>query len=113
MRHLVWTGAFAALLALPVAALLGGVKRIAGGDLELNVRVNRRDEFGELADAFNDMVSQLRTRRELQRQVEVSHAATRAKSYGQPDGSESESAFGGSPIFSQSNGRRNFPCPGF
>ncbi len=64
----------------PVAALVKGVRRIAGGDLDQSVRVDRRDELGELATAFNDMVAQLRTRRELQRQVEESQAASRAKS---------------------------------
>ena len=64
----------------PVAALVKGVRRIAGGDLDQSVPVDRRDELGELATAFNDMVAQLRTRRELERQVEESQAASRAKS---------------------------------
>jgi two-component system sensor histidine kinase/response regulator len=64
----------------PVHQLVDGVKRVAGGDLDSTLRVNRRDELGELATAFNDMVTQLRTRRELQRLVEESQAASKAKS---------------------------------
>jgi signal transduction histidine kinase/DNA-binding response OmpR family regulator len=64
----------------PVGELVEGVKKVAGGDLELSLRANRRDELGELAVAFNDMVVQLRSRRELQRLVEESQAASRAKS---------------------------------
>jgi signal transduction histidine kinase/CheY-like chemotaxis protein len=64
----------------PVGALVGGVRRVAAGDLESSITVKRADEVGELATAFNDMVVQLRTRRELQRLVEESQAASKAKS---------------------------------
>jgi signal transduction histidine kinase/CheY-like chemotaxis protein/HPt (histidine-containing phosphotransfer) domain-containing protein len=64
----------------PLAELIGGVKKVAGGDLELSLPAKRRDELGELAGAFNDMVVQLRSRGELQRLVEESQAASRAKS---------------------------------
>ncbi len=54
----------------PVAAMLAGVRRIAGGDLEqVPCASDRRDEFGELATAFDDMVSgTVALRRELQEQ---------------------------------------------
>src|SRR5207302_548085 len=64
----------------PVKQLLSGVRRVAGGNLDSSVAVTHRDELGELAGAFNDMVVQLRTRRELQRLVEESQAASKAKS---------------------------------
>ena len=64
----------------PVGRLVDGVKQVAGGNLELALPASRRDELGELAAAFNDMVTQLRSRRELQRLVEESQAASRAKS---------------------------------
>lgn len=64
----------------PVAELLGGVRRVAGGDLSLSLPARRRDELGSLAKEFNDMVTQLRARRELERQIEESRAASRAKS---------------------------------
>jgi signal transduction histidine kinase/CheY-like chemotaxis protein/HPt (histidine-containing phosphotransfer) domain-containing protein len=64
----------------PVRKLLQGVQRVAGGDLDSSIHVDRRDEIGELAAAFNDMVVQLRTRQQLQRLVDESQAATKAKS---------------------------------
>ena len=64
----------------PVAELAEGVRKVAGGDLDLALSANQRDEIGELGGAFNDMVRQLRSRHELQRQVEESQAASRAKS---------------------------------
>ncbi|HEY1921492.1 MAG TPA: ATP-binding protein, partial [Tepidisphaeraceae bacterium] len=64
----------------PVHELVRGVKRVAGGDLDSYIRVSRGDELGQLAIAFNDMVNQLRARRELQRMVEESQAANKAKS---------------------------------
>jgi signal transduction histidine kinase/DNA-binding response OmpR family regulator len=64
----------------PVSDLVGGVRRVAAGDLESSIPIKRGDELGELAAAFNDMVVQLRTQRELQRLVEESQAASKAKS---------------------------------
>jgi len=64
----------------PVGELLVGVRRVAGGDLSLRLPARRRDELGALAKEFNDMVAQLAARRELERQVEESNAASRAKS---------------------------------
>jgi two-component system sensor histidine kinase/response regulator len=64
----------------PVHELVRGVKRVAGGDLDSYIHVSRGDELGELASAFNDMVNQLRARRELQRMMEESQAANKAKS---------------------------------
>lgn len=64
----------------PVSQLVRGVRRVAAGDLQTTLPIRRRDELGELAGAFNDMVSQLRNRRELQRLVEQSQAASKAKS---------------------------------
>ena len=64
----------------PVRKLLLGVQRVAGGDLESSIQVDRRDEIGKLATAFNDMVVQLRTRHQLQRLVDESQTATKAKS---------------------------------
>ena len=36
-------------------ALVAGTQRIASGEFDRPVEVNRRDEFGQLAGAFNDM----------------------------------------------------------
>ncbi len=64
----------------PVQELVRGVRQVAGGDLDFVLPAKRGDELGELARAFNDMVVQLRTRQELQRLVEASQAASKAKS---------------------------------
>ncbi|MDX1519902.1 MAG: HAMP domain-containing protein, partial [Gammaproteobacteria bacterium] len=45
----------------PLRILNDGVKRLAGGDLNLEIKdVNSSDEIGELARGFNSMVAQLR-----------------------------------------------------
>jgi signal transduction histidine kinase/DNA-binding response OmpR family regulator len=67
-------------LTRPVRNMVAGVRRVAEGDLELSLPVTGRDELNQLAGAFNDMVKQLRERRELQRLVDVSQAANQAKS---------------------------------
>jgi signal transduction histidine kinase/CheY-like chemotaxis protein len=67
-------------LTRPVERMVAGVRRVADGDLELSLPVAGRDELNQLAAAFNDMVKQLRGRRELQRLVDASEAASKAKS---------------------------------
>ena len=64
----------------PVRKLVTAVRRVAAGDMESSIQSHRRDEIGQLATAFNDMVVQLRHRQELQRLVDESQAATKAKS---------------------------------
>jgi GAF domain-containing protein/HAMP domain-containing protein len=44
----------------PIGQLAGTAEKIAAGDLELEARVNQRDEIGALAVAFNSMTAQLR-----------------------------------------------------
>jgi signal transduction histidine kinase/DNA-binding response OmpR family regulator len=64
----------------PLAQLVSGVKAVAAGNLDLTLPAKQRDELGELSGAFNDMVRQLSARRELQRLVDQSQAASKAKS---------------------------------
>jgi len=64
----------------PVRRLLAGVRRVGTGDMEVAIDRAGGGELGELARAFNDMVVKLRQQRELERQVEESRIATRAKS---------------------------------
>jgi signal transduction histidine kinase len=45
----------------PLRLLAGGAQRIAGGDLETVVRVERHDEIGSLADAYDTMRLRLKT----------------------------------------------------
>lgn len=47
-------------LTQPIKNLVGGVLAIAAGDLNQKLRVNRKDELGELTKAFNEMASSLR-----------------------------------------------------
>ncbi|HFD39811.1 MAG TPA: sensor histidine kinase, partial [Anaerolineae bacterium] len=65
-RALLWIGGGVALalavslwlvrdLRRPIEALTGGARRISHGELGFHINVNRPDELGELADAFNTM----------------------------------------------------------
>lgn len=50
----------------PVAALIGGTRRIISGDLEFKLESNAPDEIGELVGSFNTMTAALReARRDL------------------------------------------------
>lgn len=49
----------------PIHRLVGAVRRVAGGDLDVQVPQGSRDEFGDLGSAFNDMASSLRIKQEL------------------------------------------------
>lgn len=49
----------------PVRRLMTGVRRVAAGDLGVQVDTGSRDEFGDLGDAFNDMSRSLQTKEEL------------------------------------------------
>ncbi|KRC59447.1 hypothetical protein ASE14_16340 [Agromyces sp. Root81] len=49
----------------PVRRLSDAVRRVAGGDLTVQVPAGSRDEFGDLGNAFNDMSSSLRIKQEL------------------------------------------------
>ncbi len=48
------------LITTPLRHLLRGVQAVAAGDLRHEVTVRRRDEFGQLAAAFNQMTADLR-----------------------------------------------------
>ena len=62
------------------AELSRGVQRLAQCDLDVSILVQSQDELGTFAKTFNDMVRQLRVRRELERHVEESRAISQAKS---------------------------------
>ena len=66
---------FALLLAQvmtrPIAALVGAARQVSQGRLDTVVKVNAHDEYRELGEAFNEMVSSLRTsRQQLDKQVQ-------------------------------------------
>jgi class 3 adenylate cyclase len=56
---------FARILTQPVKRLAAAVRRVSGGELGVSVPVESRDEFGELASAFNDMSASLQTKQRL------------------------------------------------
>ncbi|MCR1783963.1 HAMP domain-containing protein [Nocardioides carbamazepini] len=55
----------ARLFTAPLDRLLAGVRKVAGGELGTQVTPSSRDEFGDLAMAFNDMSASLLTKQEL------------------------------------------------
>ncbi|MGY0536431.1 adenylate/guanylate cyclase domain-containing protein [Nocardioides sp. YJ-D4] len=59
----------------PVGRLMSGVRRVAGGDLGAQVDAGSRDEFGDLATAFNDLSSSLAAKQQIvdAQQAENSH----------------------------------------
>jgi two-component system NtrC family sensor kinase len=48
------------LVSTPVSMLAKGMERVAGGDLDYTININRKDEIGELANAFNAMTADLK-----------------------------------------------------
>ncbi|WP_328356831.1 HAMP domain-containing protein [Mycobacterium sp. NBC_00419] len=56
---------FSRILTRPVKRLATAVRRVAGGELDVNVPVDSTDEFGELASAFNAMSTSLQTKQQL------------------------------------------------
>ena len=60
----------------PLRMLRDAALAVAGGDLSRQVRVERRDEIGDLSIAFNTMVVRVaEQQQQLQQQVETTHAA--------------------------------------
>jgi nitrogen fixation/metabolism regulation signal transduction histidine kinase len=55
---------FANQIAAPVRRLIGATRRIAGGELDFRLKETRRDELGELYQAFNNMTEDLKRNRE-------------------------------------------------
>ena len=51
---------FAGYMARPIMQLTGSSKRIASGDVDHKIDINRTDEFGVLAESINQMASTLR-----------------------------------------------------
>lgn len=49
----------------PIRKLVDAVRRVAGGDLAVQVPVDSRDEIGDLGSAFNDMAASLRIKQDL------------------------------------------------
>jgi PAS domain S-box-containing protein len=52
-------GMFAAMIVRPIQLLSSGARRLGAGDLSARVRIERRDELGELGAAFNTMAERI------------------------------------------------------
>ena len=69
---LLWVRVHVRRLARPIQALARGATAIADGDLDRRIALDRRDEIGELATAFNSMAESLRVRFEVDRELSSS-----------------------------------------
>ena len=58
-------------LTRPISELADASNRVAGGDLDAKVEVKRKDELGQLGDAFNKMVPALRDRMKIRESLAV------------------------------------------
>ena len=59
----------------PVNELAFAARRVASGDLNFRVGVNRRDEVGQLAATFNEMIAGLKSKLELEERLNLSERA--------------------------------------
>ena len=59
----------------PIEELAGAARRVASGDLNFRVGVGRRDEVGELAGTFNEMIGGLKSKLELEEKLNQSERA--------------------------------------
>ncbi|QSO51856.1 HAMP domain-containing protein [Alicyclobacillus curvatus] len=66
---------FSRWITSPMQRVIQGLRRIAAGDLDTKVSVTSKDEFGEVADAFNDMTSKLARTEQARRHLvaDVAH----------------------------------------
>ena len=53
----------------PIHNLVNDFKRVSAGDLSVTIPVTSRDEIGELAEGFNNMVEKLREREALEKRL--------------------------------------------
>jgi signal transduction histidine kinase len=59
----------------PVQELAVAARRVAAGDLDFRVSINRQDEVGELAATFNEMIAGLKSKQELEEKLNQSERA--------------------------------------
>ncbi len=53
----------------PIQEMARAARRVASGNLDFRVDVNRRDEVGQLATTFNEMIDGLKSKRELEEKL--------------------------------------------
>ncbi|RAP78569.1 sensor histidine kinase [Paenibacillus montanisoli] len=63
------------VLTLPLKKLISAIERVAQGDLNVKVPVDTKDEYGKVAQTFNEMTFQLRGAEEARRRLvaDVAH----------------------------------------
>ncbi len=63
------------VLTLPLRKLIAAIERVAQGDLEVNVPVQSKDEYGKVIQTFNDMTLRLREAEDARRRLvaDVAH----------------------------------------
>ena len=63
------------VLTLPLRKLIAAIERVAKGDLEVNVPVQSKDEYGKVIQTFNDMTLRLREAEDARRRLvaDVTH----------------------------------------
>jgi len=66
----------AKLLSKPIAKLRAGAKEIQNGNLDVLIDIKSKNEFGDLADNFNQMSAQLKQRMEMLRASEENLSIT-------------------------------------
>ncbi len=59
----------------PIVKLASAARKVASGSLDFHVQVNRKDEIGQLASTFNEMIDGLRKNRELKEQLNQAERA--------------------------------------
>lgn len=53
----------------PINELAAAARRVAAGNMDFQVDINRPDEVGELANTFNEMIAGLKSKRELEEKL--------------------------------------------
>ncbi|MFU1793324.1 sensor histidine kinase [Paenibacillus azoreducens] len=63
------------LLTIPLRKLVAAIERVAQGDLDVNVPVQSKDEYGKVIQTFNDMTLRLREAEDARRRLvaDVAH----------------------------------------
>jgi two-component system sensor histidine kinase BaeS len=63
------------MLTIPLRKLVAAIERVAQGDLDVNVPVQRKDEYGKVIRTFNDMTLRLREAEDARRRLvaDVAH----------------------------------------
>lgn len=63
------------VLTLPLRKLMAAIERVAKGDLDVNVPVQSKDEYGKVIQTFNDMTLRLREAEDARRRLvaDVAH----------------------------------------